>query len=114
MSINDLIHSFADNTDPELWNRTFGSFKKLIGSPDQEPQEIEFVNVEGKWIPQKMAATWAKRIADVKTIFAFKPYRIPKSKKQLLATLDSLDQLLDQAAKAKTQESSIPSSSRRC
>ena len=213
--INDLIHTFADNSDPELWNQTFGSMKKIVAvlknqkkfilnspqfqkskvdpqqlaanwdqsveflntivsseasdlkklktlnagtflagtgknlllqlraltnlnpnaqdpfqklaqiqvtplaspgdktvvrieSPDQEPQEIEFVNVEGKWIPQKMAATWAERIADVKTKVAASSQQTPEKKKKLLTILGGLDQLLDQLAKAKTQEEFDP------
>ncbi len=71
-----------------------------------EPEEtVEFVKVEGKWLPKDLQAEWAEGIAEVKArVAAFDANAMAASKPKILGALAAADAALDQLAAAKTPE----------
>lgn len=74
-----------------------------ITTEGEKPQEVPFVRVEGKWIPQDMADNFPKSIQDGKK--ALEKFRIsPQMKSQAMMGLNMVNGMLDQIQAANTQE----------
>ena len=76
-----------------------------ITPPGQPEETVEFVKVEGKWLPKDLQAEWAKGIAEVKAqVAAFDANAMAASKPKIMGALAAVDAALDQLAAAKTPE----------
>jgi len=76
-----------------------------VQSPGEDPRDEEFVRVEGKWIPKRLAASWDEGVADAKVKLAQIPdTRSPESTQQILGFLAIVDGVLDRLLATETQE----------
>jgi hypothetical protein len=77
-----------------------------LESPDEKtPKELEFVRIEGKWIPKEMADTWKKNIDEAKkSIAEMKPEEMKKIKEQAIPMIGMVEGLMGTLEKANTQE----------
>jgi hypothetical protein len=41
-----------------------------VSAPDEEPEEMQLVRVEGRWVPADMAKDWDQKVAEAKTKLA--------------------------------------------
>lgn len=74
-------------------------------TPGEEPANVEFVRVEGKWIPADMAKEWSGMIAEAqKEIAAMKDDDMKKAKEMAIPMLGMVGGLLSTLENAKTQE----------
>ena len=74
-----------------------------IEMPGEPAKTDQFVQVEGKWIPQEMAAGWAENMPEVKAhVEAME--RDPEQAQQTLMMLQGMIGQLDMLAKVETQE----------
>lgn len=67
-----------------------------------EPRQVEFVKIEGKWLPKSIATGWSAGIADAKSKLASLPDWLSSAKPQVLQKLDEVSVMLDQLQHAKT------------
>ncbi len=105
-----------DDTFAEDLNRLSRTEVKLISSSgdrarlrltatDEEPSEVEFVRVEGKWIPQSMANGWVEAMGDtLARLSVLSPETFAEQKPQYLALLSAVDDVLDKLSAAKTRD----------
>jgi len=75
-----------------------------ITTPGQGPEEVAFVRVEGKWIPDEMANDWDTVIQDMRGGVAQIAQMKPAEKSQALMMLGMANGVLDQLLAAKTQQ----------
>lgn len=72
--------------------------------PGEEPETEVFTQVEGRWVPQEMAAEWSASMADAKAqLNAITPEQIEAQKPQILGVLTMFDGVLNQLESAETQ-----------
>jgi hypothetical protein len=71
---------------------------------DIEPKQVEFVKVEGKWLPKNIANGWAEMIANSKSHLASLPGQVSAVKPVILQQLEGMNGMLDQIEQAKTSE----------
>lgn len=63
-----------------------------------------FTKIEGRWVPQEMAAQWTEKMAEAKkNLAAITPEEIQKNKPQVLGALAMANGVLTQLEEAKTQ-----------
>ena len=77
------------------------SYRESTNSP---PNDVEFVRIEGKWLPKTIATGWAGWMAEARKNLSELPDRVSAVKPQLLTKLDTIDGMLDQVKGTKTQE----------
>jgi hypothetical protein len=78
---------------------------KLTHPKEEEPEDVEMVCVDGKWLPKDMVASWADGIAEVKKgLDEISPEEIAKHKDKIMTVLKGVEPLLDQMLNAKSQE----------
>lgn len=76
-----------------------------LTSEDQPPQEVDFVKIEGKWLPKSMVDDWKNQIEQFKArIGEIKAEDLTAAKPAALAQLKMLDGTLDQILAAKTAD----------
>lgn len=76
-----------------------------LEAPGEQPSEEDFVKVEGKWIPEKVAETWKEELAKAKEKLAALPTSdLGPKKDEMLAKMSALDAELDKVAAAKTAD----------
>jgi len=76
-------------------------------APDQDPEMLEFVRVEGKWIPRNLAESWHEMIhgeAQAWLGSRLAPETIAQEKPLILGFIAEFDKVLDDLLAAKTQE----------
>lgn len=72
---------------------------------EEEPEEVEFTKVEGKWVPKEMADKWPEGIADAKAKMNDLPDQItPEAKTQAMMGMDMALSALGQLEAAQSQE----------
>ena len=74
--------------------------------PEDEPRDVEFVLVEGKWIPRDLADAWDATIADYRTDMLERtaPESVQQTRDQVLPLLVAIDGTLKDLERAKTQD----------
>ena len=73
--------------------------------PGQVAGTENFIKVEGRWVPQEMADTWASQIVETRTkLEAIDPNQMLKQKPQILSVFVMVDGVLTQIEAAETQE----------
>lgn len=72
---------------------------------DESPETLTMVKVEGKWVPEDMAKDWKKNIDRMKADIAEMTAGMSTEQKTtMLAQMAGVEQIVDQLAKAETQE----------
>lgn len=78
---------------------------KMVSPQEPEAQEVEFVKVEGKWLPQSLVDGWKDQIDQARAqIDQIKPEELAAAKPQALGQLKSVDATLDKLLAAKTAD----------
>lgn len=70
----------------------------------EEPTQVQFVRVEGKWIPKGMAEGWKSAMAEMKTDLAAMGTMDAQTKAKFITMATMVKGVLDQMEKAKTKE----------
>ena len=73
-------------------------------TPDAEPKQVDFVLIEGKWLPKSIADGWSSGIADAKTMLEEIPNQISSIKPEVMKQIDSIGGMIDQLQSAKTSD----------
>ena len=73
-------------------------------SKDAELKHVEFVRVEGRWLPTSIATGWSAGIADAKGTLAELPNRVSVAKPEVLKQFEVIGGMLDELQRAKTPE----------
>ncbi len=75
---------------------------EFAGEP-AKTEEVEFVRIEGKWIPKRLADQWNASIEAAKQSLAkITPESLAQNKEQVLKQLDGVEQFLDSLEGTKT------------
>lgn len=101
MSAADL-----DQIKAELVEPGDTTAKVKITSPGKpEPETVEFVKVEGKWIPKTLADKWSENIAQAKQqIAAVDPDQLAAQKPKVMQLVGTTNGVLDEMMKAESAE----------
>jgi hypothetical protein len=76
-----------------------------VTAPGEQPEEIELVLIEERWVPKEMADTWADEIAKAKEELAsWDEQKIAESKVQAMMMLSMVETFLDQLANVESSE----------
>ena len=73
-------------------------------SQNPESKEVEFVRVEGKWLPKSIATGWAAGIEDARRRIEGLPGQLAQWKPEAMKQFDNVNGMLDQIQAAKTKE----------
>lgn len=73
-------------------------------SKNGESHQVEFVKVEGKWLPKSIVQAWQTGIADARARLAEMPGRIAAVKPGMLQQFEIVNGMLDQLQQAKTAD----------
>lgn len=91
------------STQAELVSEEGDSAVVKITAEGEEPVEVTFVKVEGKWVPEDLAEEFPEMIAELRQ--GLSEMEIPpEAKAQVQMGLTMIGGVLDQIAAAKTQE----------
>lgn len=76
-----------------------------IESADEEPQDVEFVRVEGKWIPKQLADSWQSSMSTVQaSLDKMSGEESPEQKQQMLMFLAMVNGVMDTLLATETVE----------
>ena len=76
-----------------------------IEAPDKPAKTEAFVRVEGKWMPMKVVAAWAPKMAEAKAkVQTMEPKLDDAQKQQLVTVIDAIDAQLDKLAETDDQQ----------
>jgi len=79
--------------------------KVRISSKDHEPEEVEMVRVEGRWVPAEMADEWPQFIDDArKGLAEMTPENMAAQKTQIMMIFGMADGFIEQIASLQTPE----------
>jgi hypothetical protein len=73
-------------------------------SQDPEPKQVEFVRVEGKWLPKSIATDWSGGIDDARARLVELSNRISGWKPEVTKQFETVNGMLDQIQSSKTSE----------
>jgi len=74
-------------------------------APGDQPAVIEFMRIEGKWIPQNLADGWIEKVGEARAwLSLLSPDTFAEQKPQYLELLSNAESALDGLARAKTQD----------
>lgn len=95
-----------DKVKAEVASSTESTASVKITSPNKpEPETMEFVKVDGKWIPKSMADDWASNMEQAREqLKAVDADTISANKPQILQVLKTVDGVLEEMKKAETPE----------
>ncbi len=76
-----------------------------ISSADHEPEDVELVRVEGRWVPAEMADEWPQFMEDARQGLAeMTPENMAAQKTQIMMVFGMVDGLIEQIASLQTPE----------
>jgi hypothetical protein len=75
-----------------------------ISTPGEEPEDVDFVRIEGKWIPEDLAGDWNEMIQDMQDSIAQMGRMGQEEKAQFLMMTNMANGILDQLLAARSQE----------
>jgi hypothetical protein len=76
-----------------------------VEAPGDDPRELEFVRVEGKWIPNDLATSWVEVIGEARARLSLvSKENLAAKKPQWLTLVATIENVLDQMAAARDQE----------
>jgi len=73
-------------------------------SKNGESHQVEFVKIEGKWLPKSIVQSWPTGLADAQARLTDLPSRIALVKPGMLQQLEVVNGMLDQLQQAKTAD----------
>jgi hypothetical protein len=92
-------------TKVELIDRDGDSATVRLSAPDEEPEEVALLLVEGRWVPADMAKDWDTDVAEAKRdIEAVSEEELANSKMQVMMFIGMADAVLDQLAAVNSTE----------
>ncbi|WP_373651575.1 hypothetical protein [Schlesneria sp. DSM 10557] len=71
---------------------------------DSEPKEVEFVLMEGKWLPKSIASGWSAGIAEARASLDKLPERMASWKPVIISQLEKVEGMIDQLQASRTKE----------
>ena len=71
---------------------------------DADPKQVEFVLIEGKWIPKSIASGWSSSVVDSKALLDELPRQISALKPEAIKQIDAISGMIDQLQSAKTSD----------
>ena len=83
----------------EVVSNADGKAELKVGMAGQEPEAVKLALVDGKWVPEEMAAEWDKGIAEAIEEIKKMGTELPNQKAQIIAQLDAITPVLDQIEK---------------
>ncbi|MFW6217445.1 MAG: hypothetical protein ACOC4K_00470 [Verrucomicrobiota bacterium] len=101
------VPSMADLKDVtvSVVEQADGTATLELSMPGEEPQTEVFTQVEGRWVPQEIAAEWAMSMAEAQAnLEAITPEEIAAQKPQIMGVLTMFEGVLNQLEAAETQE----------
>jgi len=98
-----LQESFA-GLEAELLSQEGDEGVVRITTPDVEPEDVDFVRVEGKWIPAEMAEDWPEMMQGMREGIQAIQAIGPEEKSQVMMMTTMANGILDQLLAAETQE----------
>jgi hypothetical protein len=76
-----------------------------IGSAEHEPEDVEMVRVEGRWIPAEMAEEWPQFVEDSrKGLAEMTPENMAAQKTQIMMFMGMAEGFIEQVASLQTPE----------
>jgi len=79
--------------------------KLRLVTADEEPEEVDMVRVEGRWIPAEMAAKWPEAMASARQrLDEMTPEKVAEMKGQALMGLAMAEGVIEQIAATETVE----------
>jgi len=77
----------------------------VMTAPDEDPEDLEMVRVDGRWIPAELAEDWKEDVADArKKLAELTPEAMAQQKMQYMMFLGMAEGMIDQLATAQTAE----------
>ena len=77
------------------------SYRETI---DANPKQVEFVLIEGKWLPKSIADGWSSGVADAKAMLEELPHQISAVKPEAMRQIDAIGEMIEQLQSAKTSD----------
>ncbi len=71
---------------------------------DADPKQVEFVLIEGKWLPKWIADGWSSSVADAKATLEDLPNRVSVVKPEAMKQIDAINGMMEQLQSAKTSD----------
>ncbi len=71
---------------------------------DGDPKQVEFVLIEGKWLPKSIANGWSSGVAEVKAMLDEFPHRISAVKPEYMKQIDAIGGMIEQLQSARTSD----------
>ena len=71
---------------------------------DADPKQVEFVLIEGKWLPKWIADGWSSSVADAKAMLDDLPNRVSAVKPEAMKQIDAINGMMEQLQRAKTSD----------
>ncbi len=75
-----------------------------ISTPDRAPEDVDFVRIEGTWIPKDLADDWTGMMQDIRAGVAEMGTMDPQQKSQVMMMTSMANGILDQLLNARNQE----------
>ena len=92
-------------TEAEVVSRDGDAATVRIITPDEEPEEMELVRVEGRWVPADMAEDWDEEVAEAKAKLAsITEEEIQQGSMQMMMLIGMADGVIAQLETAETAE----------
>jgi hypothetical protein len=74
-------------------------------APNDQPTVVEFLRIEGKWIPQNLAEEWIEKVGEARAwLSLLSPDTFAERKPEYLEVLTTAESALDTLARANSQE----------
>jgi len=103
--------SFAEDlnrlsrTEVKLISSTGDTARLKLTATDEEPRDVDFVRIEGKWIPQSMANEWIENMGEARArLSVLSPESFAEQKPQYIAILGAVDDVLDKLRATKSRD----------
>lgn len=100
---NDIKKAFA-GMEAELISQDGDQAVVRISTPGEEPENADFIRIEGKWIPKDLADDWTEMIQALKSGVAEMGTIGPQEKSQVMMMTTMANGILNQLLSAKTQQ----------
>jgi hypothetical protein len=98
------LPQFGDVKVSSLTSSADAATLSFQASSSEHAKEVEFVKVEGKWLPKSIATGWSAGIADAKSRVADIPAQVAAIKPQFVQQLDAISGMLDQLQQSKSPD----------
>jgi hypothetical protein len=116
MQGSEISSLFPTEGDKQLKEKLTGVQVEIVSSeaesaivkitvPDEQPEEVELVLIEERWVPKELADTWAEELAKAEEELAsWDEQKIAENKVQAMMILSMVETFLDQLAQVESSE----------